>query len=46
MRGTFSGNESKITFYDIQANRFHWKLEIKTDTDWKEVYRIIASRQM
>ena len=46
MTGLFNGQHSKITFYDIKANSFLWKLEYQqSDNSWQAVYRIKASRQ-
>lgn len=46
MRGLFNGHDSKITFFDITASRFSWKLEQKNSNEgkWSEVYRIEAFR--
>jgi len=45
MSGLFNGNTSRITFFDIQANSFAWKLELQQpDKTWLEVYRIKGKR--
>ena len=46
MRGLFNGRDSKITFFDITATHFSWKLEQKnvSSGEWSKVYRIEASR--
>ncbi len=45
MTGLFNGQQSRITFYDIQTHSFAWKLELKqADDSWFEVYRIKANR--
>lgn len=47
MRGTHaSGNDARITFFDITDTRFEWKLEFaQEDGSWLEVYRIHAVRR-
>ncbi len=46
MRGFYNGAETKITFYDIGANRFSWKMEkqAQATAKWTLVYRIEARR--
>ncbi len=47
MTGLFSGRQSRITFYDIKADSFAWKLEFQQADDtstWSEVYRIKGKR--
>lgn len=47
MTGDFNGQPSRITFYDIKANSFAWKLEFQQADDtssWTEVYRITGTR--
>ncbi|WP_223787494.1 hypothetical protein [Marinicella meishanensis] len=45
MTGEFNGQNSRITFYDIQPERFSWKLEYETaPAVWTEVYRIQGTR--
>lgn len=47
MSGQFNGNTSRITFYDIKANSFAWKLEFQqADFTWVEVYRIQGKRSV
>ncbi len=46
MSGLFSGKESRITFYNLEANTFEWKLEYKqANASWLEVYRIHGVRK-
>jgi hypothetical protein len=48
MRGFYAGNESRITFFNMQANSFDWKMEFQSKEDksiWKEVYRIQGKRK-
>ena len=48
MRGFYAGNESRITFFNIQENSFDWKMEFQSKEDksiWKEVYRIHGKRK-
>ena len=47
MRGTHaSGNDARITFFDMTDTRFEWKLEFaQEDGSWLEVYRIHAVRR-
>lgn len=42
MTGQFNGRSSRITFFDIGPEAFHWKLEFNDpeDSSWQEVYRI------
>ncbi len=47
MTGLFNGRSSRITFFNIQANSFDWKLEFQQaepESTWSEVYRIQAKR--
>ena len=45
MSGQFNGNTSRITFYNIEANKFDWKLELQQANEtWLEVYRIQGKR--
>lgn len=44
MEGEFSGNNARITFYDITASTFQWKMEFLQDQKWREVYRISANK--
>ena len=48
MTGFYSGANTRITFYNMQANSFDWKMEFQSNTDaslWKEVYRIHGERR-
>lgn len=47
MRGIHaSGNDARVTFFDITDTRFEWKLEFaQEDGSWREVYRIHAMRR-
>jgi hypothetical protein len=48
MRGFYAGNESRITFFNIQTNSFEWKMEFQSKENksiWKEVYRIQGKRK-
>ncbi|XOV80022.1 MAG: hypothetical protein ACFHVJ_03460 [Aestuariibacter sp.] len=44
MRGIFSGSDSKITFFDMEATSFKWKLELLAGGQWQEVYRIKGTK--
>lgn len=46
MTGLYNGRSSKITFFNIQAKSFDWKLEYQQAENnvWLEVYRISATR--
>ena len=44
MRGDYTGKPTRIQFFDITAQRFSWKMEQQTDSEWKTVYRIEAIR--
>ncbi len=46
MSGQFNEATSRITFFNLKANSFDWKLELKqVNETWLEVYRIIAKRR-
>jgi len=48
MRGFYTGNESRITFFNLKTDTFDWKMEIQSKEDksiWKEVYRIHGKRK-
>ena len=47
MRGEFAGADTRITFFDIKADAFSWKMEQRKDaeTPWQEVYRIFGTRR-
>lgn len=46
MTGEFNGRNSRITFFDMTADSFDWKLELQNPEDetWLEVYRIHGDR--
>lgn len=48
MTGIYSGENTRITFYNMKADTFDWKMEYQSKTDknlWKEVYRIHGKRK-
>lgn len=46
MEGQFSGNNSRITFFNITETTFQWKMEFLQGETWQEVYRISAIKQI
>ena len=46
MKGQYNGAETRITFHDITAAHFSWKMERqnKETGQWIEIYRIEADR--
>lgn len=46
MSGLFNGQNSRITFFNIQKSSFDWKLELEqANKSWTEVYRIKGKRK-
>ena len=46
MTGFYAGSNSRITFFNISANSFDWKLEMQQkDQSWLESYRIKGIRK-